>query len=342
MTAFVFIAILSIALSSKNLKEVKCKHSSVQWNYFKRSLFSCRIENQKIDDIGFTITRSSNTTVELLDIQNATEVKYLPANIAEKFPHIVAFQVYDCSVESINEVNFKNLLKLRYLHLPRNEIEHIDNNAFRDLIKLEWLSLFHNKIEYIDPRIFRTLQHLKFLHLGENRIEVLSSTTFVPLRQLQVLNLKKNKINFLHHSTFELLGNLKNLSLSNNNFIEIEDLLLKNNSRIEYIWLHANKIKFLKSSIFDHMKNLKYLNLEENVCADKKYFQETFSVEVIKNDLQTNCGSPKEQLESCEANQKDLRVKLEIIERKFLNEVVKSNQLEMKNGLSEKMKSWII
>lgn len=321
---------LSALLCASAQKEVTCKHYNAQWLYFKRNLFTCRIEKQRIDDVGFIITSTTNTTVDVLDIQSSTDVKFIPENIADKFPQLIALQIFNCSVESISEQNFKSLRKLKYLHLPRNEIESIDKNAFKDLVRLEWLSLFHNNIEYLHSQVFSSLENLKFLHVGENRLEALSPRIILPLKKLEVLNLKKNQIEFLNENIFDVLRNIRNISLSHNRFETIEKSLFKNNSKLEYIWLHANQLKSISSDIFDDMKSLKYVNLEAASCIDHLYFMNTFSHEKLRNDLAERCQLLKEKLETCTANEAELSRKLTIVERKLLADHVYSNQLELK------------
>lgn len=314
-SSFVFLLRLISALSmvgfilplcsSDPVKEVKCKHSNVQWNYLKGILHSCRIDSQKIDDRGYTISSSSNASVDVLDIQNTTDIKFIPENIADKFPQLIVLQVINCSVETISDKNFKNLRKLKYLHLPLNQIDVIERNAFKDLVKLEWLSLFHNQIEYVSSQLFASLESLKFLHLGENRIEVLCSKVFHPLKKLEVLNLKKNQIHYLHETILDNLPNLRNVSLSNNNFNGVNEKLFDSNKKLEFIWLHGNFITSINSKMFDNLSNLKYLNMENNTCVNKMYAKKTFNRDAIRIDLKTNCQPTKMQLEACmEQNQK--------------------------------------
>lgn len=312
------IALTSPTWSSKN---VICKHSNVQWNSFKRILHSCRIDKQRIDSPDFTITSTSNLTVDVFDIQNPLLVTYVPENIAEKFPQLIVLQVINCTIEAINDKSFSNLKKLKYLHLPMNEIEVIDRNAFKDLVKLEWLSLFHNKIEYLSVKTFASLENLKFLHLGENKIDVLHSGTFTSLKKLEVLNLKVNQIKFLDEKIFSTLPNMRNLSLSFNHFTAIDVSLLKVNLKLEYIWLHGNALVSLDSTMFDEMKSLKYLNMENNTCVNDMYAKNTFDLEEIRRNLKENCKPVMELLKICKSQEKQFKLNPEKLE------IIKDNRL---------------
>lgn len=318
LQAFLLIAFASQTWSQKS---VSCKHSNVQWNSFKRFLHSCRIEGQRIDSQGFTITSTTNLTVDVLNIQNPLLVTFMPENIAGKFPQLIVLQVINCTIESINDRSFVNLKKLKYLHLPMNEIEVIDRNAFKDLVKLEWLSLFHNNIEYLSVRTFASLENLKFLHLGENRIDVLHSGTFTALKKLEVLNLKNNHLKFLDEKIFSTLLNLKNLSLSNNHFTALDENLLKFNVKLERIWIHGNELQSLDSSMFDDMKSLKYLHMENNTCIDKLFGKKAFVTEEIRSSLRESCRPLKEQLKLCRSNVKQIELNSEKLE------IIKDNHL---------------
>jgi hypothetical protein len=149
-------SMLSIATSDKT---IVCSFSNIVWLYFKRSFRTCNVHNQAIDTVGFTLP-SVDSTVRGFDIRNIPEVKFLPENLSEKFPSLVAAQFWSCSIKSINENHFKGLHDLIVLSFDLNKIERIDSNAFKDNVKLEYFGLSGNNIKYLTQDLFSSLRNL--------------------------------------------------------------------------------------------------------------------------------------------------------------------------------------
>jgi Leucine-rich repeat (LRR) protein len=172
-----------------------------------RAYNTCKLDGQTINDVGFSVASPADSTVQAFYISNNPMVEYLPENLSEKFPNIVAAGVWDCGVKSINEKNFKGLHKLIVLNLINNMIEGIDSNAFKDNKKLEYLRLDGNKIKFLHPGTLETLSNLKHVSFENNQLESIDPDMFNK-KNLTVI-LKGNKcidVNF-SSSSFSSIKN---------------------------------------------------------------------------------------------------------------------------------------
>lgn len=86
------------------------------------------------------IYRRDESVTGLLFWQNS-RIKYLPIQMSEKIPNLVAIDAQSCSVTEISYENFAGLNKLQNLILSRNKIERVYADTFKDLINLKWLAL---------------------------------------------------------------------------------------------------------------------------------------------------------------------------------------------------------
>lgn len=98
-----------------------------------------------IDSAGFFITSARDETVEGFHSTGNMKIEFLPENIAEKFPNLIALWAGG-AIKSISKRNFRNLRKLRGLSLESNFFDVIDSRTFEDLVALEKLYLGEVKL----------------------------------------------------------------------------------------------------------------------------------------------------------------------------------------------------
>lgn len=82
-----------------------------------------------------------NDNVTGLRMYGNKKIKFLPLSIDKVIPNLVAYSASHCTIKTISKDNFKNLNKLKELHLRDNLIEKIYGNTFEDLVALEQLNL---------------------------------------------------------------------------------------------------------------------------------------------------------------------------------------------------------
>ena len=250
--------------------KLRCRVENFSWKFpledQGRHLLACNIIDQEIYGEGFSVAGCLHIGFQVFSIALNTDVKFLPENMVESFPLLIAYQVTNCSIKTVNVIHFKGLLKLELLSLAYNEIESIDGDSFKDLTKLSTLYLNHNKIKTIDPNSFRSLENLLQLIIAHNQID------------------------FLDEKVFHKLTNLKFILLNYNKLSTVPANLFKNNLKLKGIKLSANKIQTISSTMFDHLTNLEYVDLQNNLCVNGSYNHGRF--DEMKNALTTNCTLP--------------------------------------------------
>jgi Leucine-rich repeat (LRR) protein len=119
-----------------------------------------------------------------------------------------------------------------------------------------------------------------------NKIAIIEENAFANLKNLRTLNVHDNKLN-VFSSFLNNMAELRNISIAQNNLSVFRKEILRNNKKIEYIWLDNNAIKHLKADTFDGMVNLIYVNLRNNTCINDDYYKEAF--QSMKNKISENC-----------------------------------------------------
>lgn len=69
------------------------------------------------------------------------EVSFLPVDIDQNFPNLLAYNAASCSISLLSKSSFKGLHKVRELWLNNNYIVRIDSDTFEDLVALKCLVL---------------------------------------------------------------------------------------------------------------------------------------------------------------------------------------------------------
>lgn len=273
---------------SEGATQASCKTIKRKWKWDnkKQNLKTCDPEVTRVDDENFAIKSDMASTTTGFYFADMRDIKFLPTHLNHSLPALVALQVFNCSVTSVNENNFKGLSQLKVLNLFHNLIEHVTSNAFQDLERLEYLDLSSNKIRSLRENTFITLKALEILLLAGNDIQLIQLEMFRSLVNLHTLNLSGNSIYIIEGNIFDTLVNMKIILFNDNELEKIPNNLFKNNSRLQMISLKQNKIKFIDSDMFDNLSTLKVVALMDNVCINKSYEN---NFDVMRSDLKQNC-----------------------------------------------------
>lgn len=273
------------------MNQVPCHYlGSYEWSDIQSRLRTCKPNERKVRPGKFIIATARDSLVEGLSVSNSRNVNFVPHDLADVFPALIAVEVSRCSIETVDENQFKNLWKLRLLSLSRNKIDFVSVDAFNDLNNLEHLYLAFNRIRSLEAFTFDALRNLKELSLYENRIQCLHPEIFYKLGSVKEIWLSKNRIRSLDEFVFKKQSKLSHIALNGNKMVEIPEKLFENNLKLEEIWLHDNKIDFIAATMFDNLPYLEVVALEHNSCVNRTY--EAAILNVLRQDLTRHCMEP--------------------------------------------------
>lgn len=236
----------------------------VKWDKFNEKLSTFWISNNPKRDISSLNVEEVDRyeTVTGFDAKFNILMSNLPEDFDEKFPNLIAYEVYSCFVKSLSARNFRGLTKLEGLYLQQNLIESIDAGIFDDLIELRWIYLSNNKISFIAENAFSKLEKLEELYLSFNALKSLAFT-LTTLIELHTFSMHDNQLTILTENYFE------------------------SNPKLKFVWFNNNKIHFITPTLFDGMDELRYADLRNNTCVDDYFFRGKFVA--MRNMLKNDC-----------------------------------------------------
>ncbi|KAL3874534.1 hypothetical protein ACJMK2_037538 [Sinanodonta woodiana] len=171
------------------------------------------------------------------------------------------------------EINFARLTELKQLVLKRTKCASIDNRTFA-FLRLERLHLVQMPLTSFPVVPILEIQYLRELEISQTQISRLQSDSFVNLTQLASLILSHNHLRFLDVGAFNgLYDTLENLDLSGNRLENIEEISLRNWTKLQSLQLSSNSIT-LSPGDFRNMPVLKYLHL--GYCNIKVVYSSLF------------------------------------------------------------------
>lgn len=137
-----FLLFIFDVFQSIEAKQVACETiGKYAWNNNIGTLKTCLMKKDtSIQEFNISIS-NFDAAVKGFTISSNLNILYLPIQVAEKFPNLLAYGANHCSVKEISGANFKGLNKLITLGLNGNQIEMIANDTFTDLVSLETLSI---------------------------------------------------------------------------------------------------------------------------------------------------------------------------------------------------------
>lgn len=197
-------------MSEAEEKLVECEKIEIKYD-----LKTCYLEGRTIiDSRKFLISSTEDHEMQRLDIDENKKIFYLPENIYEKYPNLVAIRARQSSIKSISNGLFDNLTVLKELYLSFNQIEEIESDSFKDLKSLEKLHLGELKQECCCTFFNDFTTFTNAFNLDGNRIKIVDVKTMRGLAQLKTLRLNTNEIEKIQNNLFKDLKSLKFLFLS--------------------------------------------------------------------------------------------------------------------------------
>ncbi|XP_023243475.1 leucine-rich repeat-containing protein 15-like [Centruroides sculpturatus] len=149
------------------------------------------------------------------------DLSEIPFGFFNKLHNLTEFSAWSCSIYSLEEHVFSDLINLNIVDLNSNKIKHLPPNLLRNNKRLARFFCSFNKISSLSIGIFRGLSELRSLTLRGNSLENLREDVFQNLSSLENLILSENRLTCLHENLFLPLTKLKHLDLSKNNLTKI-------------------------------------------------------------------------------------------------------------------------
>ena len=103
------------------------------WYKFDMNLWTFNVKtDSNIFNSNMEIFGDTSQSVKGITFSHIKNVKYLPVKVHKKFPNLVAYDAFNCSVQEIRYENFANLKELQYLGLQHNKISTIPSNVIKE------------------------------------------------------------------------------------------------------------------------------------------------------------------------------------------------------------------
>jgi Leucine-rich repeat (LRR) protein len=191
----------------------------------------------------------------------------------------VDFSYYDFKWDE-NDFKCFNILgsTLETLKLRKTNLQSIDQINFKELINLKHLDLWYNNLSFLNPRSFEYTTNLEYLDLSSNRLLEFS----IVLNKLRYLSLENNQI----MSTNKVLNDYYSIEIfkmSNNNLKTYPSFVMGqiNSENTEtFLEFHLNQNEIDKIKYFSFIfGKLTLANFDSN------------NISLIENDAFLNCRS---------------------------------------------------
>lgn len=141
---FVVLLFTIFAFCEAEREEIKCEIIEM-WRYYSFGMDppkTCFMNKEtSISSQESFLASPKDETIEGFNLDENSRIYYLPANVAEKFPNLLVYSAHHCSILSVNNENFYNLIHLKQLILHDNKINRVVSNTFEGLTALEYLLL---------------------------------------------------------------------------------------------------------------------------------------------------------------------------------------------------------
>jgi insulin-like growth factor-binding protein complex acid labile subunit len=185
----------------EDFKAVACDYEqsgNIFWPEMNQTFYTCVVnENEDVNGKKYKIFSNlepyplpliEGDKIQALSFVNNKNMKYLPQNIGETFPNLIAMSFSGDSIVNISKKNFKNLNQLKSINLSGNKIKSFKPDTFEDLINLEQLILDNNEIEYIEETTFTYLKFLKKIKMVGNKLNNFNPKLFEGMTELQEIS----------------------------------------------------------------------------------------------------------------------------------------------------------
>lgn len=185
--------VLTALASSTTSVIIQCQFEVVSWTVIN-SRYSCEstttlthLPEANITEVGGAhLPGRSNADVEMLNVRNQLSLTRLPKRIDNFFPNLVGLQWIFGGLSTISADDLKPFPNLQILSLYLNKFVTLDGGLLQNSLKLQWINLNDNSVEHVRPNFLDNLRELRTVHLQRNRCVNISASTQEALQALKV------------------------------------------------------------------------------------------------------------------------------------------------------------
>jgi len=228
-------------------------------------LKACLVEEavhiQEGDTLNFLNVDDPNNVLRF-DLHDPSRVKFVPADVFEKFPLLTDFVLRGVGVETLSADSFSHAENLKNLELSKNQLAVIPKNVFSKLANLVFLDLTFNQIAEIEDGALNNLDSLNYLFLSGNRLTTIKRGTFAGAPKLREIDLRSNSLEQIEDGAFDL-PELTNVVIRNNLLKSVSSNLFLSAPRLEQLDLSTNLLANVGQA-FEKLTALNQLTLDNN------------------------------------------------------------------------------
>jgi Leucine-rich repeat (LRR) protein len=193
---------------------------------------------------------------------NSNRLGALPPLAFMNIPTLTHLYVKDNKIKKLEPGTLQVFKELEVVDFTRNEIASIP--SFKEMEKLKFVHLDHNKIQRIETMTFSSNPALQMISLQDNEISLIARNSFDALDQLIILLLTNNSLSSIEKSVFDGMRNLQQLNLHNNSLVEITNATLASLPKLNVADFSMNEISRIQPGSFSKQTNLFWLDLSNN------------------------------------------------------------------------------
>ena len=179
------------------------------------SISSLTISNQSGNQTEMSVASLVNLpNLELLELVSC-DVKTLPVNFLDNFPHLLSLNLRDNQISQLPSQVFRSSTLLE-LVLSGNGLRTLPADVFAATPQLRLLDLSHNDLAALPGAIFSGLEHLEILDISHNRVQTLSEAILADNTFLRILDCRHNQLAAIDEMVFRKNNLLEEINLSHN------------------------------------------------------------------------------------------------------------------------------
>lgn len=198
--------------------------------------------------------------------------------------------ITEISGRHIKRVDNKNVDRLLLFHNPQMKFIPVGFSDFFPNLNNFWIE--NCPVETILKSDFELAKDISTLGIVKSKLKTVDEDVFSALEALENLYLQNNLIEKIHEESFSMLENLKILKLSGNKLSYLPEKLFEGCRNIQEIYFNDNKLKIIEKETFYGLGKITKIQLKGNLCLNKNYPNDFYSILDLHQMISENCGNP--------------------------------------------------